>query len=140
MYYAGIDYHKRYSVVGIQGGSGAALNGASKAGRGEKRRGQRRETCLKPGGCKSHAVMVGHQRQALSCVVAGDGATKRRQRLWRPGASISKETPSWGSSWPEAAGTAGQRRNGLAFAARAGPAPLPAGTGKVLNASDSPVP
>jgi hypothetical protein len=43
---------------------GSALNGASKAGRGEERRCQRRETRMKPGGCKSHAATVGHPRQA----------------------------------------------------------------------------
>ena len=61
-----------------------------------KRRCQRRET-------RSETWWVQVPRRSgwppaasASCVVTGDGGTKRRQRLLRPGASIPKETPRGG--------------------------------------------
>ena len=91
---------------GARAGQGAALNGASKAGRGEKRRCQRRETR-----CETWWVQVprrngGPPAASASCVVTGDGGTKRRQRLLRPGASIPKETHRGG---PRGLRTRGQQ-------------------------------
>jgi hypothetical protein len=78
------------------GRRGPARNGASKAGRGEERRCQRRETR-----CETWWVQVPRRNgwppaASESCVVIGDGGTKRRQRLLRPGASIPKEAHRWG--------------------------------------------